>query len=143
MLLKKRIAVYSDDLPQLLGFLRCLPLLVWHRRNFDVLCPLVQLAPDQLADLETRGAYCAGFVDNGIKTGRAGELYDVLVDLPGQTLEVAEGAKADLAMGDYHKNLGSFLAKAAVNDEATVPDLVKGGDRPFQVKRFSPLVSSR
>ena len=52
--------------------------------------------------------------------------YDVLVDLPSQSLQVADRAKADLSMGDYHKNLGGFLAAAAVNPDAGVADLVKG-----------------
>lgn len=91
-----------------------------------MLCPLVQLVPDQLKDLQSRGGYCAGFIDDGIKAGQSGELYDVLVDLPGQSLQVADKVKADLSMGDYHKNLGGFLAAAAVNPDAGVADLVKG-----------------
>ena len=54
------------------------------------------------------------------------DLYDVLVDLPAQTLSVNERAKSDLGMGDFHRNLGSFLAKAATNDEAKSTDIIKG-----------------
>jgi hypothetical protein len=124
MLLKKRIAVYCDETPRLLQFLRCLPLLVWHRRNFDLLHPLVQLQSDQLEDLTSRGVYCAGFTDDSVKV--RGDLYDVLVDLPGQSLSVSEKAKSDLGMGDFHRNLGSFLVSAAETESATVADLVKG-----------------
>ena len=59
MLLKRRIAVYCDDLPRLLGFMRTLPLLVWHRHNYDVLrcasaCPLLA-RPLELVCVDRRG----------------------------------------------------------------------------------------
>ena len=124
MLLKKRIVVYCDEAPRLLEFLRCLPLLVWHRKYFDCLCPFVQLDDAQLEDLASQGAYCAGFTDDAVKV--RSDLYDVIVDLPAQTLNVNDKAKTDLGMGEFHRNLGSFLAKAAANDEAKNTDIVKG-----------------
>lgn len=124
MLLKKRIVVYCDEPERTLEFLRCLPLLVWHRKNFECLHPFVQLEDTQLEDLAGDTAYCAGFTDDAVKV-RA-DLYDVLVDLPAQTLSVNERAKSDLGMGDFHRNLGSFLAKAATNDEAKSTDIIKG-----------------
>ena len=124
MLLKKRIVVYCDEAPRLLQFLRCLPLLVWHRRDFDLLHPMVQLQSDQLDDLTSLPVYCAGFTDDSVKV--RGDLYDVLVDIPGQSLSISEKAKSDLGMGDFHRNLGTFLTNAAANEEATVADIVKG-----------------
>jgi hypothetical protein len=124
MLLKKRIVVYCDEAPRLLEFLRCLPLLVWHRKQFDCLSPFVQLDDAQLDDLASQGAYCAGFTDDAVKV--RSDLYDVIVDLPAQTLNVNDKAKTDLGMGEFHRNLGSFLAKAAANDEAKNTDIVKG-----------------
>lgn len=124
MLLKKRIVVYCDEAPRLLEFLRCLPLLVWHRKQFDCLSPFVQLNDAQLEDLASQGAYCAGFTDDAVKV--RSDLYDVIVDLPAQTLNVNDKAKTDLGMGEFHRNLGTFLAKAAANDEAKSTDIVKG-----------------
>jgi hypothetical protein len=104
MLLKKRIVVYCDEAPRLLEFLRCLPLLVWHRKQFDCLSPFVQLNDAQLEDLASQGAYCAGFTDDAVKV--RSDLYDVIVDLPAQTLNVNDKAKTDLGMGEFHRNLG-------------------------------------
>jgi hypothetical protein len=124
MLLKKRIVVYCDEEEKLLQFLRCLPLLVWHRRDFDLLFPVVQLQEDQLDDLAAHGVYCAGFTDDAIKV--RSDLYDVLVDIPGQSLSVNEKAKADLGMGDFHRGIGKFLSSMAASEEASTADVVKG-----------------
>ena len=125
MLLKKRVVVYCDETPKLLEFMRTLPLLVWHRKSNECLSPFVQLDDAQLDDL-TAGSnhYVAGFTDDAVKV--RSDLYDVLVDLPAQSLTVNDKAKTDLGMGDFHKNLGTFLAKAAANDEAADTDIVKG-----------------
>ena len=83
-MLLKRIVV-CDEPGRTLEFLRCLPLLVWHRKNFECLHPFVQLEDTQLED--AGDAYRR--LHRRCRQVRA-DLYDVLVDLPAQTLSVNE-----------------------------------------------------
>lgn len=57
---------------------RTLPLFVWHRQNWNVVYPNVDLEQPELADLCTHGTYVAGFTDASVE-GRT-ELYDVFLN---------------------------------------------------------------
>ena len=51
MLLKKRVVVYSNKLPEVQRLIRVLPALVWHRDNWSVLRPYC-IVDDDLNDLQ-------------------------------------------------------------------------------------------
>lgn len=57
---------------------RTLPLFVWHRQNWNVVYPNVDLEQEELEDLSTHGTYIAGFTDASVE-GRT-ELYDVFIN---------------------------------------------------------------
>lgn len=57
---------------------RTLPLFVWHRRNWDIVYPWVELEDSELTDLSMHGSYVAGFTDPAIE-GRT-DLYDLFVN---------------------------------------------------------------
>jgi len=82
LMMKKRIAVFSDRVSVLLKVVRTLPLFVWHRRDWSLLRPIVTLRESvrslEEEDLAKAGVYIAGFTDPIIKSKQ--NLYDVLVD---------------------------------------------------------------
>eukprot|EP00002_Diphylleia_rotans_P009115 TRINITY_DN1912_c0_g1_i1.p1 TRINITY_DN1912_c0_g1~~TRINITY_DN1912_c0_g1_i1.p1 ORF type:complete len:346 (-),score=85.37 TRINITY_DN1912_c0_g1_i1:135-1172(-) len=125
MMLKKRIVVFADRLDQLLPLVRAFPLLVWHRQNWDLLRPYVSINELQLQDLQTAGAYVAGFTDSRIKNYT--DFYDVYVDIPAQSVTVAEHAKTDFVLGSFHKDLAATLISAASDqtDQAIVKILAQ------------------
>ena len=57
---------------------RTLPLFVWHRQNWNVVYPNVDLEQEELEDLSIHGTYIAGFTDASVE-GRT-ELYDVFIN---------------------------------------------------------------
>ena len=57
---------------------RTLPLFVWHRQNWNVVYPNVDLEQPEVADLCTHGTYVAGFTDASVE-GRT-ELYDIFLN---------------------------------------------------------------
>jgi len=57
---------------------RTLPLFVWHRQNWNIVFPLVDLTEMELADLTSHGTYVAGFTDATVEART--ELYDVFIN---------------------------------------------------------------
>ncbi len=57
---------------------RTLPLLVLHRKNWDIVYPQLELEEAELADLLQHGTYVAGFTDSTVE-GRT-DLYDLFVN---------------------------------------------------------------
>ena len=51
---------------------------MWHRRNWNIVFPWLELDDTELADLSTHGTYVAGFTDPDIE-GRT-DLYDLFVN---------------------------------------------------------------
>ena len=68
----------SDNVSPLPLFRRTLPLFVWHRRNWNIVYPWLELDDVELTDLSTHGTYVAGFTDPAIE-GRT-DLYDLFVN---------------------------------------------------------------
>jgi|TARA_B110000208_G_scaffold190999_1_gene256423 hypothetical protein len=122
MLLKKRIVVLGSNAAHVQRLVRALPLLVWHRRDWSILRPLVQLEPSQLADLDSAGVYCAGFTDDSV-TGREA-MRDVLVDMDSRHVIVSSGARDDFKMTTHHKSLAKKLMEAGAANGSN-EDLVK------------------
>ena len=57
---------------------RTLPLFVWHRQNWDIVYPQLELEETELSTLTSHGTYVAGFTDPAIE-GRT-DLYDLFVN---------------------------------------------------------------
>ncbi len=57
---------------------RTLPLLILHRKNWDIVYPRLELEEAELADLSERGTYVAGFTDSTVE-GRT-DLYDLFIN---------------------------------------------------------------
>ena len=57
---------------------RALPLFVWHRQNWNVVYPSLELEEGELATLAPLGTYVAGFTDASAE-GRT-DLYDLFVN---------------------------------------------------------------
>ena len=57
---------------------RTLPLFVWHRQNWNIVFPHVELTERELANLTSHGSYVAGFTDATIEART--ELYDLFVN---------------------------------------------------------------
>jgi len=123
LLMKKRVVVYSDNLALLLKVVRGLPLLVWHRQDWELLRPYVNFTDTQLEELRSTGVYIAGFTDPAIKVKK--DYYDVLVDLTTRHVSVAEHAQNDFKMGAFHKELATWLVQSSENAETTAQTIIK------------------
>eukprot|EP00697_Spironema_sp_BW2_P005859 gnl/Spiro4/18170_TR9702_c0_g2_i1.p1 gnl/Spiro4/18170_TR9702_c0_g2~~gnl/Spiro4/18170_TR9702_c0_g2_i1.p1 ORF type:complete len:346 (+),score=28.31 gnl/Spiro4/18170_TR9702_c0_g2_i1:28-1065(+) len=124
LLLKKRVAVFNDDLSGLLAFVRVLPCLVWHRQNWAILRPYVTMDPVDLEDLAEAGVYCAGFIDRTCRSA-ADSLYDVLVDISEKSVTISELVKGEFLVGPFHKNLANILDAEVAATHADHQPLIK------------------
>ena len=106
MLLKKRIVVVGDTLPDLQRVMRVLPQLVFHRQDWGILRPHVKMTELELEELSSAGVYCAGFTDGGVRA--RDELYDVFVDLSARSITVADHASADMKLCQVRVGKGAM-----------------------------------
>jgi hypothetical protein len=123
LLLNKRVAVFHPDLLPLLNFTRALPVLVWQRQNWNIVYPYVEINEVEVNDLKTAAPYVAGFTDAAIESHT--ELYDVFVNVPGNSISVAPHAKESFGMGKIHKDIAMQMVQAAANDDTTEQALIK------------------
>jgi hypothetical protein len=108
LLLKKRILVYSEDVTELNTFVSALPCLVWHRQQWDIIRPLVNLSNKiETTDLNTIGVYIAGTIDSSAKNNT--KYYDLFLDLASQRVIVAEQAANDFKLIKVHKDLAELV----------------------------------
>jgi len=125
MLTKKRVIVYAEKLGILLKVIRAIPLLVWHRQNWNILRPYVTLTQPEIADLTSAGVYVAGFTDPALKSKE--NFYDIFVDINARSISVANHAKDQFVLGSFHQDLATYLVTAAedesVNDQALIKNL--------------------
>jgi hypothetical protein len=120
LVLKKRVVIYCDSMEELQHFTRVLPQFVWHRQDWDILRPYCSAKKAEVQELMAAGVYIAGFTDTGVRSNE--QLYDVFVDLPARSIQVAEHAKADFALGQIHKDFASFLMTSSEKDDDQVGD---------------------
>lgn len=125
LLLKKKIAVYfpSHSLPELLQFTRSLPAFVWHRQNWNILYPYLDLDEVELKELKSSNHYVAGFTDASIE-GRS-DIYDVFVNGPSSLISIANHAKESMAMGKLHKDIAVHMVKCVESGDITDQQLIK------------------
>jgi len=123
IILKKRLVVYHHRLDCLLDFMRVLPVFVWHRQNWNILYPYVDLNVQEITDLKGALSYAAGFLDASVETRN--ELYDVFVNLAAIEVTVAPHAKDAFAMSKTHKDVALFMVRCAEDDELSDQQVVK------------------
>ncbi|KAL4232018.1 Protein fam45a [Mactra antiquata] len=116
LLLKKRIAVYfpPHSITDVLQFTRSLPAFVWHRQNWNIVFPYVEMVDEEIDLLKTNNHYVAGFTDATIES--RSDLYDVFVNGTSSQVTVASHAKESLAMGKLHKDIAMFMVKQIEDD---------------------------
>mmetsp|Transcript_9791 Transcript_9791/g.14322 ORF Transcript_9791/g.14322 Transcript_9791/m.14322 type:complete len:345 (-) Transcript_9791:102-1136(-) len=122
-ILRKRVAVLGSDWESVFVITRALPQFVWHRQNWDILWPQVQMTPEQIEDLQSGGCYCAGFIDSGIRSRE--DLYDILVDVSAKSITVAEDSASDFAMDGVHREFAEALVAKAEDPDSTDEDIIK------------------
>ncbi|KAK6178152.1 hypothetical protein SNE40_012967 [Patella caerulea] len=123
LLLKKRLVIYCPSLQDLLLFTRALPAFTWHRQNWGIVFPYLELRDEELSMLKSSSHYVAGFADAAVE-GRS-ELYDVFVNVPTNQIIIAQQAKESLAMGKLHKDIAMVMVQAAENIENSEQDIIK------------------
>lgn len=123
MLTKKRVIVYAEKLSILLKVIRAIPLLVWHRQNWNILRPYVTLTQPEIADMTAAGVYVAGFTDPVLKSKE--NLYDIFVDINARSISVAGHAKDHFVLGNFHQELASFLVSAAEAEDVSDQTIIK------------------
>eukprot|EP00040_Diaphanoeca_grandis_P025176 m.139141 g.139141 ORF g.139141 m.139141 type:complete len:361 (-) comp30039_c0_seq1:102-1184(-) len=117
ILLKKRVVVVCPDVEELVGIMRALPQFVYHRQNWNILRPCVDMTELEITALEQADdAYVAGFTDESITIRE--DLYDLVVDVAGASITVSTHAGNVFGMGKIHKEIAMSLTTQA-DDEAT------------------------
>ncbi|GLH02860.1 Protein FAM45A [Gryllus bimaculatus] len=123
LLLKKRIVVYHHSLEALLKWIRTFPVMMWHRRNSDILFPWIDLVPEEIMDLKSNSHYIAGTRDSTI--GSRADLFDVLVNLPAREITIAPHAKESMIMTKTHKDIAVFMVQLAERDNVQEQQVIK------------------
>jgi hypothetical protein len=124
LLMKKRIVIYSDSLPNLLKFIRSLPLFVLHRQDWSLLRPFVTLENEaEINDLKTAGVFVAGFLSPKIKSKE--DFYDLYIDLTAQDITISPDAEDDFSATPFHQDCAKLLASALETEEITDQKLIK------------------
>jgi hypothetical protein len=117
LLLKKRIAVYSPNLKVLLKMTRALPLFVWHRQNWQILYPYVEMSEVELGQFMGKSSYILGSTDPSIESHM--ELYDLFINVPAGSVTPTATAKDAFAMGKVHKEIAMFMMSSVEDSEKT------------------------
>jgi len=123
LLLKKRIVVYHHRLDTLLWFVRALPAFVWHRQDWNIIYPYMELTPSDVSELMSLSTYIAGFRDAAVE-GRT-ELYDLFVNLPAIEITIAAHAKEIFTMTKTHKEIAVFMTAQAENNQLNEKMFIK------------------
>ena len=60
------------------SFYRALPCFVYHRQNWDIVFPFLQLKKEELNELKSKRTYVAGFTDPAVENRT--ETYDLFLN---------------------------------------------------------------
>jgi len=124
LIMKKRIALYSDNYQKLQKHIRALPLFVSHRRDWNLLRPYVNLSnEDEIKDLNEVIIYVAGFTDINIK--QRTEHFDILFDLSTGTFIIPEKSKDDFVETSYHNQVTKIIQECLENEQKNDKDVIK------------------
>ena len=119
VLLKKRILVYSDNLPKLLSVVRTLPQFVWHRQDCNILRPIVSQDKEHVEDLKSSGVFIAGTMDAALLPAQAA-LFDVVFSLSEGQVSVADHAKEDMRMCATHRDVAQIFTSGANSSDQDI-----------------------
>ncbi|XP_008320405.1 DENN domain-containing protein 10 [Cynoglossus semilaevis] len=123
VMLKKRIVVHHPRIEALLEFTRVLPALSWHRKDWSILHPYVDLNDTEVEDLQKCPGYIAGFVEPEVVNRP--ELFDVYVNLPDSVIKVSQNAKEAMSMGKLHKEVGHLIVQSSEDPEKSDSQVIK------------------
>jgi len=124
LMMKKRIAVYAQNVSEVRDVILALPRLVEHRAHgwySQFAWPFVTGSESELDDMRHAGVFAAGFTDMEALNGNA-ELYDILVDMPSQTVTVSPNALEQFALTKLHKEITIFLVDGVTNTEKNLTE---------------------
>lgn len=107
LLLKKRVIVYCPDVQSLLRITRTLPQLVYHRQDWNILRPYIDMSEEELADLSKQPYFIAGCPSSDISLRE--DLYDLFINVPEVSISVATHANNTFNLGKVHKEIAFFF----------------------------------
>jgi len=124
LMMKKRIAVYAQSVSEVREVILALPRLVEHRAQgwySQLAWPFVTSLECELDDVRHAGVFAAGFTDMEA-LGNNADLYDILVDMPSQTVTVSPNALEQFALTKLHKEITVFLVDGVTNAEKNLSE---------------------
>lgn len=110
VLLKKRVLIYADSVPKVLGLVCTLPALAWHRKDWSVLRPLVHAEQEWLEDLQTAGVYIAGTTDASLASRT--DLFDAIASVPEKRVTVVDAANDDGRSTMFYREISNIFVPA-------------------------------
>jgi len=124
LMMKKRVAVYAPTVSEVREIILALPRLVEHRAHgwySQLAWPFVSGSEAEVEDVRRAGVFVAGFTDMEALNSNA-DLYDILVDMPSQTVTVSPNALEQFALTKLHKEITVFLVDGATNAEKSLSE---------------------
>jgi len=124
LMMKKRVAVYAPNVAEVRDIILALPRLVEHRAHgwySQLAWPLVTGNTVEIEDVRKAGVFAAGFTDREVLNNNA-DLYDILVDMPSQTVTVSPNALEQFSLTKLHKEITIFLVDGATNPEKNLTE---------------------
>jgi len=124
LMMKKRIAVYAPTVSEVREVILALPRLIEHRAHgwySQLAWPFVTGSESELEDIRHAGVFAAGFTDMEALNSNAG-LYDILVDMPSQSVTVSPNALEQFALTKLHKEITVFLVDGVTNAEKSLKE---------------------
>eukprot|EP01129_Flabellula_baltica_P011698 TRINITY_DN5175_c0_g3_i2.p1 TRINITY_DN5175_c0_g3~~TRINITY_DN5175_c0_g3_i2.p1 ORF type:complete len:345 (-),score=66.60 TRINITY_DN5175_c0_g3_i2:37-1071(-) len=124
IIMKKRIAVYSESPLEIQKYIRAMPLFVAHRRDWNLLRPFVSLDSQvQIDDIRETGIYIFGTTDINVK--RRTDLFDILLDLSQGTVIIPDQSKEDFVETQFHVDLSAAFQIVIENESAQDKHVIK------------------
>jgi len=124
LMMKKRIAVYAPTVSEVREVILALPRLVEHRAHgwySQLAWPFVTGSESELEDVRHAGVFAAGFTDMEALNSHS-DLYDILVDMPSQSVTVSPNALEQFALTKLHKEITVFLVEGVSNAEKSLTE---------------------